>query len=253
MDLKLNGKAAIVTGAAGGLGHAIALRLAQEGADLAINDISEEVSRVKEEIEALGRRALAEKADVTKSGEIARFVRRVLDRFGKIDILINNAGGSTGDAGITFAELPEEAWEPTLDLNLKGVLICTKAVIGHMLERKYGRILSVASEAGQFGHHGYPIYSAAKGGVISFTKTLALEVAPYGITVNTVAPHLMIGTGGYERSRKGGTLNKIIESLPMGRVANRDEVAQLVAFLVSDSASYITGCTHNITGGSKIY
>lgn len=251
--MRFKNKVGIVTGAGRGIGRAIALRLAKEGAEVVVNDIDfEKAKEVADEIKALGSRSLAIKADVSKSSEIHQIVKTALDTFGKIDILVNNAGGSLGLGGKPFYQAKEEEWDLTIDINLKGVLICTKAVIGHMLERKTGRIINLASQAGLRGDVNLSHYSAAKGGVIAFTKVLAKEVAAYGITVNSVAPGT-VKSGGYYRLKKYGMLEKQLSEIPMGRLAEPEEVAELVAFLASDAASYITGCTICITGGSTVY
>ena len=187
--MKLEGKVAMVTGAGQGIGRAIALSLAKEGAGVVVNDINPETAAgVADEIRAMGRRALAIKADVTQSKEVNEMVETALNEMGKIDILVNNAGGSARERVSEFKDSTEEVWDFIIGRNLKGQLNCTRAVINHMIERRSGKILNMASIAGVVGEAGLADYSAAKAGVIGFTKALAKEVGRYGINVNSVAP-----------------------------------------------------------------
>lgn len=246
--MSLRDKVAIITGGGKGIGRAIALKFAREQAVCIIGDIDLQAAEETEKvIEGIGGKALAVKVDVTKSTEVNLFVDVVLREHGKIDILVNNAGGSLGLEGKAFVETKEEDWNKIIDLNLKSVIICTRAVVKHMIERKYGRIINVSSTAGLMGRIRMPFYSAAKAGVIGFTKSIARELAPFGITVNCVAPGLT-KAGGYERLQATGLLEESLK-IPMGRPVEPEEVAELVAFLASDKASMITGCTYCISGG----
>ncbi|MEM3697671.1 MAG: SDR family NAD(P)-dependent oxidoreductase [Candidatus Micrarchaeia archaeon] len=246
--MSLRDKVAFITGGGRGIGRAIALTFAREQAACVIGDIDlQAAEETKKATENIGGKALAIKVDVTKSIEVNSLVDIILKKFGKIDILINNVGGSLGLEGKAFVETKEEDWNKIIDINLKSVIICTRAVIKHMIERRYGRIINIASTAGLMGRVRMPFYSAAKAGVIGFTKSIARELAPFGITVNCVAPGLT-KAGGYERLQATGLLDESLK-IPMGRPLEPNEVAELVAFLASDKASMITGCTYCISGG----
>ena len=242
--MRLEGKAAIVTGAAGRIGRAIASRFAREGASVVVSDVNEEkAAQVADEIKASGAAATAIAADVSKSQEVNRMVETALDQFGAIDILVNNAGGSAGllKRLSLFHESEEEVWDWVLGLNLKGVLLCTRAVIGHMMERQRGKIVNIASIAGTVGIVERVDYSASKGGVISLTKALAMEVGPHGINVNCVSPGAI--ASGPSNLDKGTYL---------GRTGRPEEVANLVLFLASDEADNITGQNYIIDGGRSL-
>jgi NAD(P)-dependent dehydrogenase (short-subunit alcohol dehydrogenase family) len=249
--MKLKGKVAIVTGAGQGIGRAIALSLAREGADVVVNDINLETGKsVSEEIKVAGHRALAIRADVTKSKEVKDMIRGVLRDLGRIDILVNNAGGSAREKASEFSVSREETWDSVLNRNLKGVLICTRAVINHMIERQSGKIINIASLAGVIGMAGMAEYSAAKAGIIGFTKALAKEVGRYGINVNCVSP-------GPIKTIAAEQVPKDIDALAVGRkvvdrVGEPQDVANLVVFLASDDACFITGQNYSVDGGSSI-
>ena len=248
--MKLEGKVAMVTGAGQGIGKAIALSLAKEGADVVVNDISlETAAAVADEIKAMGRRVLVLKADVSQSREVNEMVKTALKEMGKIDILVNNAGGSARERVSEFKDSTEEVWDFIIGRNLKGLLNCTKAVINHMIERRSGKIVSMSSIAGVVGEAGLADYSAAKAGVIGFTKALAKEVGRYGINVNSVAPG-PIRTVAFEQLPKD-FVKKIVMKGVLGRLGETTDVANLVAFLVSDDASYITGQNFVVDGGAS--
>jgi len=245
MDLRLEGRVAIVTGAARGIGRAIALRYASEGAAVAVDDIDAEgAESVAAEIVAADGRAAAYGASVTKSAEMRAVVDDVLSRFGKVDILVNNAGGGAALLGKTsaFRDMAEEVWKWVIDLNLHGTMICTQAVLDHMIERRYGKIISFGSIAGVCGLPNWAAYSAAKGAIISLTQTLAMEVGEYGINVNCISPGLIVA-GGRDDCSRGTWLR---------RCGEPDEVAALAAFLASDEAAYITGVNYLIDGGRTL-
>ena len=250
--MKLSGSVAIVTGAGYGIGRATALALAKEGADLVVNDVaSERVESVVGEVKALGRRAIGATADVADPRQVEAMVKGALEAFGKIDILVNNAGGSHGDrggAGKNFYETTKEQWDLVIGTNLYGALNCTRAVIGHMMERKAGRIVNVASGAVFNPTPGFCVYTAAKGGILAFTRALAREVARKGIRVNCVAPGLIL-TGVSERLPKQ-TLDKLAAVIPVGRAGQPEEVASVIVFLASDDASYVTGACISPSGGA---
>jgi len=249
--MKFQDKVAMVTGAGGGIGRAIALALAKEGADLAVNDIAlEPLNKVAEEIKALGSKVFVKKADVTSSSEVREMVKNTLDEFGGIDILVNVAGGS-GEKRAYFHEIPEHVWNPVIDLNLKGTLLCCHAVINHMIQKGRGKIINIASVAGMIGSSvGMVPYSAAKAGVIGFTKALAKELGPLGINVNCVSPGptatQLLLRHGEETAKKLGTLNYL------KRLGKPEEIANLVVFLASDEASYIVGQNYAICGGRSL-
>ena len=250
--MKLEGKVAIVTGAGGGIGRAVALRLAQEGADVVANDINMGTAKsTADEIKATGHKALAIKADVTKSKEVGEMFETALRELGKVDILVNVAGGSAREKASAFRDSEEETWDSVLGNNLKGTLICSRAVINHMIERGTGKIVNIASAAGVYGCTGVADYSAAKAGVIGFTRALASEVGEYGINVNSVAPGPI---------RTSGLLfypEEIVQATLAARIIKRmgepDEIASAVLFLASDDANYITGQTLLVDGGTKIF
>ncbi|RRJ94601.1 SDR family oxidoreductase [Opitutaceae bacterium TAV4] len=240
--MKLKDNVAIVTGAGGGgIGRAIAHRLAAEGATVIVTDINaDNAQAVADAINNTGGTALAIKADVTKSREVGDMVRATLDRFGRIDILVNNAGGSAGllKKLSHFKDTTEDIWKWVLDLNLNGTLICIHSVITHMVERRRGKIINIASIAAEVGILNRVDYSAAKGAIISLTRALAMEVGPHNINVNCVSP-------GAIATRN----SNLATGTWLGREGQPAEVASLVAFLASEEAAYITGQNHIIDGG----
>jgi NAD(P)-dependent dehydrogenase (short-subunit alcohol dehydrogenase family) len=250
MDLGLQGKIALVTGAGSqrGFGKAIALTLAKEGCDIVAADRDfEGVKQTVAEIKALGRRATAFKTDVAIGSEVKEMVNAALKEFGRIDILVNNAG--VGSPPKPFIEKSEEDWDNDININLKGVLYCTKAVLPQMLSRRSGKIVNIASGAGLTGLAGRSIYSAAKGGVIAFTKALAKEVGPSGINVNCLTPG--IGDTNFARNTNAPPefMAKVVTTIPMGRAAVPQDVANAVAYFASDVSCYVQGQTLNVNGG----
>jgi 3-oxoacyl-[acyl-carrier protein] reductase len=243
--LELKGKIALVTGAAQGIGRAIALLLAQKGADIVISDINlEKAEEMAKEIEALGRKAMAIKVDVANTNDVERMVEAILERFGQIDILVNNAGIARDKL---ILRMTEEDWDSVLNVNLKGTFNCTKAVIKHMSKQRKGKIINIASVVGEMGNVGQANYSASKAGVIGFTKTIAREFAQRGINVNAIAP------GYIETPMTEALTEKVKEELrrmiPMERLGRPEDVAQAVLFLVLEASSYITGQVLNVNGG----
>lgn len=249
--MSLNGKSAIVTGGGRGIGRAIALTLARAGGRVAILDIlSENAQAVKQEIESLGGQSLALRVDLTKSAEVQTAVKEVLDRFGQIDVLVNNAGW---DKLELFLDSEEATWEKVIAINYKAVLYMCKAVLPHMVSRGTGKVISIASDAGRVGSTGETVYSGAKGAVIAFSKSLAREVARYHITVNVVSPGLTetpllqeIRTGS---ERGGKVIDAVTRAIPLGRVGIPEDIANAVAFLASPAADFITGQTLSVSGG----
>ena len=249
--MKLAGRVAVVTGAARGIGREIALTLVREGAKVTICDMDiEPLNDVDNEIKAAGGQALASKVDVTKSPGINQMVDTTLQTFGAIDILVNNAGGSARDKASVFHEAKEEVWDSVIARNLNGTAACTRAVINHMIERKSGKIVNLASVNGISGQAGFADYSAAKAGIIGFTKALAKEVNSYGINVNAVAPGV-IETRVVEQIPKE-TMERILKELKLNRLGQPADVANAVLYLASDEASYITGHVLRICGGGFI-
>lgn len=248
MDLGLDGKVALVTGAGSpsGFGRAIVLTLAREGCDVVVNDIDYKgAQKTASEVKALGRRALVAKADVTKSTEVNAMVEAAISQCGKIDILVNNAGIISQTK--PFIEKTETEWDRELAVDLKGVLMCSQAVLRHMISRKSGKIINISSGVGKSGLANLAVYSAAKAGVIGFTKSLAAEVAALGINVNGVAP------GVSATSMQANISQEIVERvkrlIPLGRITEPQDVANMVAFLASDLAGDIVGQTFSVDGG----
>ena len=243
MDLK--GKIAIVTGAAQGIGKVIALSLAKCGADIAVSDINEDsLNSAVKEIEALGRKAIAVKMDVSSLKDCEEMVKKTIDAFGKVDILINNAG-ITRDT--VLLRMKEEQWDQVIKVNLKGTFNCTKAVIRSMFKQKSGKIINISSVTGAMGNAGQANYSASKAAVMGFTKSIAREYAHCGITVNAVAPGFIktaMTDAIPEKDR-----DAMISIIPAKRLGLPEDVADTVCFLASDMANYITGQVIHINGG----
>ena len=243
MDLK--DKIAIVTGAAQGIGKVIALGLAKCGADIAVSDINEDsLSSAVKEIEALGRKAIAVKMDVSSLKDCEEMVKKTIDAFGKVDILINNAG-ITRDT--VLLRMKEEQWDQVIQVNLKGTFNCTKAVIRGMFKQKSGKIINISSVTGAMGNAGQANYSASKAAVMGFTKSIAREYAHCGITVNAVAPGFIktaMTDAIPEKDR-----DAMISIIPAKRLGLPEDVADTVCFLASDMANYITGQVIHINGG----
>ncbi len=278
---RLGGKVALVTGGASGIGEAIALRLAKEGADVAINfkytkgdaeriaklidqmgtvdelerlptmidqmDTKEHAKEISELIDSMGRRSCICQADVTDIEQVNRMRDKVIEEFGKIDILVNNTGILRDKS---FAKMTSHMWKEVLSVNLDGAFYCTKAVIEGMLERGYGRIVNISSVIGRMGNRGQANYAASKAGMIGLTRALAKEFAGKGVTVNAVAP-------GYTEADMAESLakeamEKILAQIPLGRLGKASEVAGAVAYLVSEDGDYITGQVIDINGGLYI-
>ncbi|MGQ9694679.1 MAG: SDR family NAD(P)-dependent oxidoreductase [Thermodesulfobacteriota bacterium] len=248
--MDLEGKIAIVTGAGQGLGWAIAQRLADEGAVLVIADINWEAAREKAALlKKTEREGMAVKVDVSKVDEVNNMVQQVVEKFGRIDILINNAG----ILGPYFSveEYPDDLWDQVIAVNLKGTFLCCKAVIPIMKKQKKGSIVNIASVAGKEGNANMAPYSASKGGIITLTKTLGKELATYNIRVNAVSPALLETEMTQSMTPEQRAL--LTSKIPMGRLGKPEEVAAVVKFLVSDEASFVTGQCYDISGGRSVY
>lgn len=241
---RLRNQVAIVTGASRGIGRAIALAMATEGAQVVVNYASsgEAAQQVVDEIAASGGSAIAFQADVSKAEQVEDLLQTTLQKWNRVDILVNNAG-ITRDT--LLLRMKPEDWQAVIDLNLTGVFLCTRAVSKVMLKQRAGRIINIASVAGQMGNPGQANYSAAKAGVIGFTKTIAKELAPRGITVNAVAPGFIVTD-----MTSNLKSEEILQYIPLGRYGQPEEVAGMVRFLATDpAAAYITGQVFNVDGG----
>jgi 3-oxoacyl-[acyl-carrier protein] reductase len=246
----LLGKVAIVTGAGRGLGWAIAQRLAQDGANLAIAEIDGQSAQVKAAaIRQMKREALAVQMDVSQWADVERMVKLVMSKFNRIDILVNNAG----ILGPYFSvmEYPEEIWDRVIAVHLKGTFLCCKGVLPIMKAQGGGKVVNMASVAGKEGNANMAPYSAAKAGIIGLTKTLGKEMAPYNVHVNCVSPALIETDMAREMTPEQRAL--LISKIPIGRLGKPEEVAAVVKFLVSDEAAFVTGQCYDISGGRSVY
>lgn len=245
----LKDQVAIITGAGGGIGAAVAMALAEAGAHVVVNDVvAEAAEAVAKQVEECGVRTLVDTADITDADQVQRMVDAVMEEFGRIDILVNNAGITRDNLLI---RMKEAEWDAVLTVNLKGTFNCTKAVARTMMKQRSGRIINVASVVGLTGNAGQANYSASKAGVIGLTKTTARELAPRGITVNAIAP-------GYFKTSMTEKLPEsakeaFLKQIPLGRAGSAEDVANVVAFLSSSEASYITGQVICVDGGMVMY
>ena len=247
--MDLTGKVAIVTGASSGIGHATALSLANCGAAVAVNYHNNEIGAelLRRQIVANGGKAVAIQADVTVASDVESLVKRTVEEFGTVDILVNNAGSLI--ERLRLLEMSEERWDQVVDLNLKSAFLCCKAVASLMMERKTGAIINLSSIAGRNGGAlGSLHYSSAKGGLISFTKGLAKELAPFGIRVNAVSPGV-IDIPYHEQFSSPEMMKNYVNAIPLGRVGNSEDVAKVIAFLASDASGYLVGETIEVNGG----
>ena len=249
MAKALDGKVAIITGSSRGIGKATAIALAEQGGKVVENYArsSEAADAVVAEIEGNGGEAITLQADVSKEDHVAAMVNATMEKFGRIDVLVNNAG-ITRDT--LLLRMKPEAWQAVIDLNLTGVFLCTRAVSKIMLKQRSGRIINISSVAGLMGNPGQANYSAAKAGVIGFTKTIAKELAPRGVTANAVAP----GFIATDMTDDLKNTEEILKFIPLARYGHPEEVAGLIRFLAADpAAAYITGQVMNVDGGMVMH
>lgn len=255
MKRKLEGQATIVTGGARGIGRAITLALSRAGAAVTVFDLdAEDVPTVREllaAVEAGGGNFFYEQVDITNFRVIQRGVEQTILTFGKVDALINNAGG--GMDPVPLEDLDEEDWERLVRVNLTGAYLCSRAVIGYMKAQRSGRIINISSQAGRSKSELSNLpYASAKAGLLGFTRQLAHEVGPYGITVNAIAPGLVLSGERVAKrweTRSEEERRRMVESIPLRRLGTPEEIAGVVVFLVSEDSSYITGATIDVNGG----
>ena len=280
----LDGKIALITGAGGmrGVGRATVMKLAGQGADIALTDVHREASdlppaevrnewggidTVSEEVQALGRDALPIYCDLSDPSEIERMVEQTIDRFGRIDILVNNARAIIGKDKVPVTELEKDVWDHFLSINTTAVFLCTKLVARHMIDAgNGGRIINIASNAGKQASANGAAYSASKFAVIGLTQATAMDLAPHNITVNAVCPGPIntdrmsywerdqaIGKGITQEEFRGQIVESASQNTPLGRIAEAQDVANMVAFLAGEDASFITGQSYNVNGGQLFH
>jgi 3-oxoacyl-[acyl-carrier protein] reductase len=247
--MNLKDRVALITGSGRGIGKAIALRLAREGATIVINDLKKDfTTQAVEEIAALGVPVLAVPADVSASESVNAMVEAVMAEYGRLDILINNAGIAQDQI---LMRMTDEQWDRVIAIDLKSVFLCTRAAIKHMMKAKYGRIVSLASVVGIMGNPGQSNYAAAKAGIIGFTRSMAREVGSRGITVNALAPGFIETDMTAQLS--GKQREELAARIPLGYLGTPEDVANACAFLASDDARYISGHVITVDGGMTCY
>jgi len=250
--MRLEGKVAIITGAGNGMGRADALLFAKEGAKVIVNDINESnINEVVNKIKEMGGEALGYKCDVTKFDDVSKMVEETINQYGKVDILVSNAGW---DQLMPFMKTDYTFWEKILSLNLLGHMNCIKVVLQNMIENKYGKIVTIGEDAGRLGNPLEAPYSAAKGGVIAFTKAIARELGRFNITANCVCPGITEGTRLsnelVETNPQAAKMLEIVKKMtPMGRLAQPEDIARAVLFFASDDSSFVTGQVLSVSGG----
>jgi len=245
--MNLSDKVAIVTGSGQGIGRAIALKLAEVGATVVVNDISETIEAVVEEIKTMKQQSLAIKADVSSAEDVARMVETTMATYGRIDILVNNAGITRDHL---LLRMTDDDWNDVLKVNLNSVFLCTRAVLRHMVKQRWGRIVSIASIVGVVGNPGQANYAATKAGIIGFTRTVAKEVASRGITANAIAPGFIETV--MTQKLEDNWQQELKKRIPAGYFGSPRDVAEAVAFLASEEARYITGQVLGVDGGMGI-
>ncbi|MFA6358112.1 MAG: 3-oxoacyl-[acyl-carrier-protein] reductase [Candidatus Omnitrophota bacterium] len=243
--MRLKDKVALITGGARGIGQAIAMTFAREGADIVVADVNLEIAqKTASEIESLGRKALALEMDVTNYEKVEEGLNKILDKMGKVDILVNNAGITKDNL---LLRMSQSDWDAVINVNLKGTFNCIKAVTRPMIKQRSGRIISIASIIGLMGNPGQANYAASKAGIIALTKTIAKELASRNINANAVAP-------GFIQTEMTAKLpedikKKMLEAIPLGKLGTPDDVANICLFLASEESSYVTGQVITVDGG----
>ena len=265
--MRLEGKVAIVTGGGSGIGRGIALAMAQEGARISIPDIqADNAEKVVGEVKGIGREAIAMRTDVTRAADLAAMFERTREAFGHVDILVNNAGAASAP-GMPFTNNSEEDWDRTFAVNVKSIFLSCKAIAPYFIERRQGRIINIASIAGPLAAVTMPPYSVAKGGVITFTRVLAKELAPHGVTVNAICPGVLWtafwqGLAAHiaetNPAFKGMTARQVFDKrvadvIPMKVEQTPEDIGWAAVFLASDQARYITGQALNVDGGCVMW
>jgi 3-oxoacyl-[acyl-carrier protein] reductase len=245
--MRLKKQVAIVTGAGQGIGRAVALTLAREGATVVVNDIDlEKAEKVAEEVSAQGGQALPVQADVSKAKDVDILVKKTLENYKRVDILVNNAGVAKMTR---LLELTEAEWDRTMNINIKGQFLCSKAVIAQMIKQKRGKIVNIASLAAHIGAPGLAAYGASKGGVVQLTKALAVELGKYNIMVNAVSPGLTLTDLIKSAVKDRPDFIEGIDRIPLRRAAEPEDIANAVLFLASSESDYITGQVIIVDGG----
>jgi 2-hydroxycyclohexanecarboxyl-CoA dehydrogenase len=245
--MELEGKVAIVTGAGQGIGKAIALRLSKEGASVAVVDLNPETAEATtREITGTGGKAIAIKTDVSNSEQVSKMVEQVVSELGTVDILVNNAA-FVADLPQKFIDETEDYWDRVIAVCLKGNILCSRAVLDTMIEKQSGKIVNISSDAGRVGQSGQTVYSATKGGIISFSKSLAKEVARYKINVNCISPGAT-DTPAFQKNPES-VKEAVPKGIPLRRIAKPEDVAGAVAFFCSSDADYMTGQVLSVSGG----
>jgi 3-oxoacyl-[acyl-carrier protein] reductase len=245
--MDLSNKVALVTGSGRGIGQAIARKLAGVGATVVVNDVSEAVEEVAEEIRAMKQQSLAVVADVSSSEDVTRLVETTVSTYGKIDILVNNAGINRDQLLIRMSD---EDWDKVISVDLRSVFLSTRAVLRHMMKQHWGRIVSISSMVGVVGNRGQANYASAKAGIIGFTRSIAKEVASRGVTANAITPGF-IDTEMTRRLEEGWR-QQLKQQIPLGYFGSPRDVAEAVAFLASEEARYITGQVLGVDGGMAV-
>ncbi|MFC1865612.1 3-oxoacyl-[acyl-carrier-protein] reductase [Chloroflexota bacterium] len=242
--MNLTDKVAIVTGSGRGIGRAIALKLAEDGATVVINDISNAAEDVAAEIHTVGGKSRAVIADISSADEVNHMVETTMEAFGRIDILVNNAGIARDQL---LLRMSEEEWDSVLKIDLKSVFLCTKAVARPMMKQRWGRIISISSIVGLIGNPGQVNYAAAKAGIVGFTMSVAREMASRGITANAIAPGFIDTEMTQKLSEQ--QQQELMANIPLGRLGSPEDVASVACFLASEDAGYITGQVLTVDGG----
>lgn len=250
--MRLKGKVALVTGSSRGIGREISLGMAREGADIVINYNRNKVAAedVEEKIKALGRQVVSVQASVTDRSQVEKLIKTAIDRFGRLDILVNNAGGFPIKP---FASVTDADWDEVMDLDLKSAFLCSQVTLASMRQQKSGTIINIASVSGLVGAIGMVPYSTAKGGITAFSKALARETAPMGITVNAVAPGIIETETALDVFPETALKAYTTYQVPLGRLGKPQDVVGLTVFLASDEAKYITGQVYAVDGGFTMH